>query len=111
MKVPSLNQTEIHILIALSPKELYGLEIIERVKKISEGEVILSLGGLYTTLRRMETKGLIAGRWGESTEVRQGARRRYYKTTGLGARALEEATSVLKSALRHCPVLRCAGAP
>jgi PadR family transcriptional regulator, regulatory protein PadR len=110
MKVPSLNQTEINILVALSPKELYGLEIVERVKKISEGEVSLSLGGLYTTLHRMETKGLIAGRWGESTEVRQGARRRYYKATGLGAKALAEATTVLKSVLRYCPEMRYAGA-
>ncbi len=83
MRVPRLSETEILIASAISGKELYGL-----------------LGGLYTTLHRMESKKLVTSRWGETVDDRQGARRRYYKIAGLGARALSETERVLGPALR-----------
>lgn len=101
MTVPSVGKTEALILSGLSAGERYGLEIIDKVREISEGKARLSLGGLYTTLHRMEEKGLVKSRWGEPTEVRQGARRRYYKITGLGIRSLREAVPVF-GAVRDC---------
>lgn len=97
MKIPSINRTETLILMALSSKERYGLEIIEKVEEISDAKVKLSLGGLYTTLHRMEEKGLLKSRWGESTEIRQENRRKYYKPSGLGARALRETTQMFRA--------------
>jgi DNA-binding PadR family transcriptional regulator len=96
MKVPSIGKTEVLILAALS-KERYGLEIIDEVCEITDSKQKLSLGGLYTTLHRMEEKGLVESRWGEPTEERQGARRKYYKSTGLGIKALKEATRLYKA--------------
>src|SRR5262249_57463660 len=81
-------------------KELYGLEIVDEVLAMPRGKRRISLGGLYTTLHRMEHKNLVTSRWGETVDDRQGARRRYYKIAGLGARALTEAVSVLGPALR-----------
>jgi PadR family transcriptional regulator PadR len=101
MEVPSITKTEALILTALSSREQYGLAIIEKVEKISEMKVTLSLGGLYTTLHRMEHKGLLKSRWGEKTEVRQGARRRYYRITGLGSRALNDATEIFMFVINH----------
>jgi DNA-binding PadR family transcriptional regulator len=103
MKIPSIGKTETLILTALSSGDRYGLEIIDKAHEISERKIKLSLGGLYTTLHRMEEKGLIASRWGESTEVevRQGARRKYYKVTGLGIKALNEATKLFKSVIDY----------
>jgi|SRR6185295_7162104 len=98
MKTPSIGKTETFILTALSSGERYGLEIVNKVKEISDAKVILSLGGLYTTLHRMEEKGLLESRWGESAKVREGARRKYYKVTGLGVRALNETTQLFKAA-------------
>lgn len=101
--LPRLTRVEMMLLAALmakESKEQYGLEIVETVKKITQGRQSISLGGLYTTLNRMESKGLVVARWGDSTEVRQGARRRYYKITGLGERALAETKSVLLKVLR-----------
>lgn len=97
MKIPSIGKTETLILTALSSGERYGLEIIDKADEISAGKMKLSLGGLYTTLHRMEEKGLLTSRWGETTEVRQGARRKYYKVTGLGVRALNGATQLFKA--------------
>jgi PadR family transcriptional regulator, regulatory protein PadR len=98
MKVPSINKTETLVLGALS-KERYGLEIIEKVTEISHGKVKLTLGGVYTTLHRMERKGLLEGRWGESTEVREGARRKYYRRTGLGSKALSQEAETMYNAM------------
>lgn len=109
MKTPSISKTETLILTALSTRERYGLEIIDKAHEVSEGKVKLSLGGLYTTLHRMEGKGLIQSRWGESTEVRQGARRKYYKVTGLGVRALNEATQLFKAVVDYQGSPACVG--
>lgn len=100
-QTPLLSRLETIILSALASKERYGLEIIDAVKKTT-GQT-LSLGGLYTTLHRMERKGLVTAKWGESTEARQGARRRYHRITGLGNRALAETRSVLMKAFRFAP--------
>jgi DNA-binding PadR family transcriptional regulator len=95
-----LSNLEIMILSTLVAKERYGLDIVQAIKKVTDGRKVLSLGGLYTTLHRMEQKGLVNGRWGETTEDRQGARRRYYKATGLGQRALNETKTVLLKTFR-----------
>jgi DNA-binding PadR family transcriptional regulator len=100
MKTPGLSRVELLILSSLSAREEYGLAIVERVKELTDGSVTLPLGGLYTTLHRMERKGLVRGRWGESNHTRKGARRRYYRVTGLGERALSESTRLLRKALR-----------
>jgi PadR family transcriptional regulator PadR len=91
-----ITDTEILILSALEADELYGREVIDVVEALTSGKRTISLAGLYTTLNRMETKGLIAGRWGDKDEVRDGARRRYYKVTGAGARMLSEMRAALR---------------
>lgn len=101
MKTPSIGKTETLILTALSSGERYGLEIIDKAHEISEGKVKLSLGGLYTTLHRMEEKGLLESHWGETTDVRQGARRKYYRVTGLGIRALKDTTQLYRSVIDY----------
>jgi PadR family transcriptional regulator PadR len=102
-QLPRLNETEILIISGLSSSEKYGLEIVEDVARLSGGKRKISLGGLYTTLHRMEEKGLVAARWGDATEERGGARRRYYKVTAFGARAAAEAKTVLLAALKLVP--------
>ncbi len=99
----SLSRSEMLILAALGPREQYGLEIVESTKKATGHSI--SLGGLYTTLHRMERKGLVGARWGESTEHRRGARRRYYKITARGVRALAETKKVLLRALGAAPAM------
>jgi DNA-binding PadR family transcriptional regulator len=100
-EIPELTRLE-HILVsALASQELYGLEIVGTVRKATG--MSLSLGGLYTTLHRMERKKLVESRWGETNEDREGARRRYYKATGLGRRALAEERWLLRRAWRMAP--------
>ena len=89
------------ILSALVSAERYGLEIVDTIQRETGRE--LSLGGLYTTLARMERKGLVKSRWGDSTDIRRGARRRYYRVTGLGERAFATTRQTLLKALRPAP--------
>jgi PadR family transcriptional regulator PadR len=96
--VPELTRQEHILLSALAADERYGLEIVDAVKKATG--VSISFGGLYTTLHRMERKALVESRWGDTTYERAGARRRYYKATGLGLRALEHERGLLKRAWR-----------
>lgn len=84
----SITINELKILGALAYDELYGLEIIEAVKKNHKNT--LHLGGLYQVLTRMERKGLIDSRWSEETSERGGNKRKYFKITGVGMQVLRE---------------------
>jgi len=93
----NLGINEARILSALLFGEKYGLEIIETLKK--ETGKGISLGGLYTTMHRLEKKKFVTSRWGESTAERGGNRRKYYKLTGTGERVLREVKQSLSSLL------------
>jgi DNA-binding PadR family transcriptional regulator len=91
-----LSDTELYILAAIEGRELYGRRIIEAVAELSQNTRRISLAGLYTTLHRMEIKGLIKSRATvEPAEIRYGARRRYYELTGVGVKALQTMRSAL----------------
>ena len=50
-----------------------------------------SVGAIYTTLQRLEDKGLLRSRASEPLPIRGGRSRRHFSVTGAGARALREA--------------------
>jgi PadR family transcriptional regulator PadR len=73
-------------------QETYGFELAEATG--------LPSGTIYPILRRLEDRGLVESRW-ELVEARsQRRRRRYYKLTGEGRRAAQEATVKERNALR-----------
>ncbi|HTM26461.1 MAG TPA: helix-turn-helix transcriptional regulator [Vicinamibacterales bacterium] len=51
----------------------------------------LSISAVYTTLDRLERKGLVRSRIGNPTPQRGGRRRKYFALQPLGARALRSA--------------------
>lgn len=84
-----LSDTDEAILLALFGKEKYGLEIVERVNNKKRPSDKLKLGSLYAALARLEKNGLVSSRWGDEVkEGSKGARRKYYKVTGLGELSL-----------------------
>lgn len=91
----SLVTVELTILSSLLVKDRYGLEIIKTIKE-DAGKTI-SIGGLYTTLNRLEKKGYVKGYNGKTTSDRGGNRRKYFKLTGLGSRALKDVQTTLTS--------------
>src|SRR5471030_3126921 len=63
------------ILSLLAKGESYGYAIIQEVKARSDGKLSWTDGMLYPVLHRMENRGLIKARWGESET---GRKRKYY---------------------------------
>lgn len=75
------------ILSLLSKGESYGYAIIQDVKKLSENKIEWTDGMLYPVLHRLEDRGFIKSRWGES-EI--GRKRKYYALKEDGKKALHK---------------------
>ena len=75
------------ILSLLSEGESYGYAIIQEIKARSDGQLQWTDGMLYPVLHRMERKGWIKSRWGESENGRE---RKYYSLKKDGKQVLEE---------------------
>lgn len=74
----------LHILIALGEGERHGYSIMQDVAERTDGQVRMSPGTLYGSIKRMLEEGLIE----ELTTGAAGAdeRRRYYRITKFGKR-------------------------
>jgi DNA-binding PadR family transcriptional regulator len=85
-----LTRTVLHILLSLSAEDRHGLGIAADVKQFTGGRSVLGPGTLYGTIKRMLDAGLIEDldRPGGDDDPR----RRYYRITGAGRRALETET-------------------
>src|ERR1022692_4596575 len=89
-----LHANWFHILLSLVGKEQHGYGIMQEVLERTDGAVRLWPATLYGSLKRLIGGGLIGGGLIEESEERlapelDDARRRYYKLTRLGKRALE----------------------
>jgi len=73
------------ILSILSKNESYGYEIIQNVKKISNGKIEYGDGTLYPVLHKLEKKELIASYWKIADS---GRKRKYYKISDRGKKEL-----------------------
>lgn len=63
-------------------KDAYGLAVRDELEGVAERRP--STGSLYTTLDRMEKKGLVESYAGEITHERGGRPRRYFRVTAEG---------------------------
>lgn len=88
--VPHLSRGDFGLLILglVSKREMYGYEIVAELRATTQGAIDLPEGTVYPALRRLEREGIVEGRW-----VAAGAgapRRRYYRLTLKGERALAD---------------------
>jgi DNA-binding PadR family transcriptional regulator len=87
----ALGEFEQLVLLAmlrLGP-EAYGANIRRAIETGTGRE--LTISAVYTTLQRLEQKGLVRSRMGEPLPERGGRRRKYAELRPAGARALKEA--------------------
>lgn len=96
---------EMLILDVVSHGPTYGYAISQTVLDRSSGYFDLKEGSLYPALHRLERRKLLGSSW---TETDDGRRRKYYKLTPAGRRALEERrrewdkfTGAVKGVLGH----------
>lgn len=57
----------------------------------------VTIGALYTTLERLEKKGLVESRMGESTSERGGRAKKYFKVSAQGQAALKRSKQALSN--------------
>ena len=69
-------------------EDAYGAAIRAKVEEATGGQC--SIGALYTTLDRLEEKGLIKTHMGDPTPERGGRAKRMVRITATGARAAED---------------------
>ena len=66
--------------------EAYGAAIARELREKARRDP--SPGAIFTTLERLEARGLVRSRYGEPTPERGGRRKRYYRLRSAGERAL-----------------------
>lgn len=57
----------------------------------------VTIGALYTTLERLEKKGLVESKMGESTSERGGRAKKYFKVSAQGQSALKRSKQALSN--------------
>jgi PadR family transcriptional regulator, regulatory protein PadR len=75
--------------------EAYGASIRQEIHARSGRDV--SINAVYTTLDRLEAKGLLKSSIGEPTAQRGGRRRKFYAVTPSGVAAIRHAYRALQS--------------
>lgn len=99
-KSKSLGEFEILVMAALIrlSENAYGVTIRQEIESRAGRGV--SIGALYTTLQRMEDKGLVASRMGEATPERGGRAKRYFEITPKGRANFERSVASLGAMLK-----------
>ncbi len=94
----SLGSRSMVILSALQSRVCYGLDIVQRTGLLA--------GTVYTTLRRLENRGLVRGSWEDPdiAEAERRPRRRYYELTPIGEAQLEESRKRMEQLFASAPL-------
>lgn len=83
-----LTPAVLHILLALSAREMHGYGIMKQVQEESQGKVKMGPGTLYGSIGRMIDAGLIRESDKKVDPELDDERRVYYVITALGQKAL-----------------------
>jgi len=75
-------------------EDAYGMTIRRDIEERTERTI--AVGAVYAALERLEDKGYIRSREGETTRGRGSRSKTYYKVTGAGLRAVQQTRSVFR---------------
>ena len=78
--------------------DAYGTAIRREIERRTGREV--SAGAVYTTLERLEARGLVTSSWGDPTPERGGKRKRHYQLTTGGRQALARSWRAMRAMAR-----------
>jgi PadR family transcriptional regulator PadR len=78
------------VLQTLTVRALHGYAIAQQIESLSDDALRVEQGSLYPALERLQKKGWITSKWGESPT---GRRARYYTLTAAGRRQLGDEIS------------------
>lgn len=78
------------VLKAVSLESTHGWGIAQHIGRLSRDMLVINQGSLYPALQRLERRGLVSSRWGESENNRKA---KFYALTAAGRKHLgNEAT-------------------
>lgn len=97
---PALGEFEQVVLLAVLRlgDGAYGVTIRQEIAECTEREP--APGALYTTLDRLEEKGLVTSTYGDPTPERGGRAKRYFTVTSRGIRAVARAQRAYQRLLK-----------
>ena len=84
------------VLQTLALQPLHGYAIAQQIERLSQDMLNVEQGSLYPALERVQKRGWITAKWGESPT---GRRARYYSITSAGRRQLGEEIASFDSML------------
>jgi DNA-binding PadR family transcriptional regulator len=95
-KGDSLGEFEQIILLALMRlgPEAYGMTVRREIEERTRRQV--SIGAVYATLERLESKGYVSSTAGEPTPERGGRAKRFFRIESSGERALRESQEMIR---------------
>ena len=90
-----LGEFEQFLLLAILKldNEAYGAKIRQLLADVIDRDV--SIGALYTTLDRLEIKGLVESRLGEATPERGGRAKKFFHVSAQGQSAIKRSKEAL----------------
>jgi PadR family transcriptional regulator PadR len=100
-----LGEFEQVVLLAIMRlgEDAYGASIRSEIEKCTGRGP--SPGAMYTTLDRLEAKGMVASRMGEPTAQRGGRAKRYFKVTKTGTATVTRAQRAYQKLLSGLPII------
>ena len=92
MALGDLEQVVLLAILQLGD-DAYGVTIAAVLREKARRD--LAMATIYTTLERLEAKGYLSSSLGEPTAERGGKRKRYFRVSAAGERALRESLTAL----------------
>lgn len=100
MKRTRLGEFEIVVLAALVKlaDQAYGMAVRKEIEATTGQPV--SIGAIYTTLRRLEKKGYVSARMGDPSPERGGRAKRFFTVEAAGVHALKQSVETIQRMTR-----------
>jgi PadR family transcriptional regulator PadR len=100
MPSPNLGELEQLVLLAIArlADDAYGVTVRREIAARARRD--LSFGSVYTTLTRLEAKGLVGSHLGDPTPERGGRRKKHYTVSAAGRRALQRSLHAIRTMAR-----------
>ena len=88
-----MSETMMYILLSLR-EERHGYGIMQHVRDLTSGRIVLGAGTIYQSLGKLESDGLIQA-------SREEDRKKYYAITPLGTQILHEEAARINEIYHH----------
>lgn len=88
-----MSETMLYILLSLR-EERHGYGVMQHVKELTNGRIVLGAGTIYQSIGKLETDGLIK-------PGREVDRKKFYRIMPLGSRILHEEAQRISEVYHH----------